>query len=202
MRTARNNTMALAVVAAVLVAVAVGAAQVAPDAEVTHPGTYVTKAETENMTVVVGYRMAATSPREDWLLVELAVSGRAGKTATIHREDISVVAPDGTRIPLAGQAEFGAAYNNLRSYLRRMMVTRDPLGYFPPLRRACDVQFLTEPGRKVVFDQVQVDNWRVCDGILAFRLPKGFQPGTWTLVIAQPQGEIRMPMELTAAVKN
>ena len=202
MRTARNISVTLAAVA-MLIAVGVGAAQNEPAVEVTQPGTWVTKAETDNMTVVVGYRMAATSPRQDWLLVELAVSGRAGKTATIRREDIAVVAPDGTRIPLTDQATFGKAYNELRSYLRRMMVTRDPLGYFPPLRRSCDLQFLTEPGRKVVFDQVQVDNWRVCDGVLAFRLPHGFQPGTWTLVIDQPEGPIEMPLDLVSgASKN
>lgn len=196
MTIARNVILTMGVLAMVLSALPAGAGEPGPPAEVTQPGSYVTKAETENMVAAVGYRLAATSPRDDWLIVELAVSAHGGKTATIRREDVWVIAPDGTRVPLAGQKEFGAAYNGLRSYLRRMVVTRDPLGYFPPLRHYCDLQFFTEPGRKVVFDQVQVDQWRVCDGILAFKLPGPFTPGRWTLVIRQPQGEIRMPLDL------
>ncbi len=202
MKTAHNTMLALATVAALLAAVTVGATQKAPDVTVTQPGEYVTKAQTDSMTVVVGYRLAATSPLDDWLIVEMALSGRAGKTATVHRSDLFVITPDGTRIPVTDQKTFAESYNSLRSYLRRMMVTRDPLGYFPPLRRYCDLQFLTEPGRKVVFDQVQVDNWRVCDGILAFKLPNGFQPGPWILVIKRPDGEIRMPLDLTGPKGN
>lgn len=199
MRITRNVIVVMSVLAMVLSVMPAAAGEAGTPAKVTQPGTYVTKARTDNMVAVVGYRLAATSPRDDWLIVELALSAHGGKTATIRREDVWVIAPDGTRVPLAGQKEFGAAYNDLRSYLRRMVVTRDPLGYFPPLRRSCDIQFFAEPGRKVVFDQVQVDQWRVCDGILAFKLPGGFTPGRWTLVIRQPQGEIHMPMDLGPA---
>ena len=196
MRTARTVIVIMSVVAMALWSAPAMAGNSGSVAKVTQPGTYVTKAKTDSMIAVVGYRLAATSPRDDWLLVELAVTAHGGKTATIQRKDVSVITPDGTRVPVAGQKEFGTAYNSLRSYLRRMVVTRDPLGYFPPLRRYCDLQFFTEPGLKVVFDQVQVDQWRVCDGILAFKLPNGFKAGRWTLVIRQPQGEIRMPLDL------
>ncbi len=196
MRSAHKMIVVMSVLTIVLSALPAVAGESGSPATVTQPGTYVTKAKTDNMVAVVGYRLAAVSPRDDWLIVELAVSAHGGKTATIHREDIWVIAPDGTRVPLAGQKEFGTAYNGLRNYLRRMMVTRDPLAYFPPLRHYCDLQFFTEPGRKVVFDRVQVDQWRVCDGILAFKLPGTFTPGRWTLVIRQPQGEIHMPLDL------
>lgn len=196
MRIAPNKMAALSIAAAVLLATPVLAGNSDEPVKVTRPGTFVTKAETDNFVAAVGYRLAATSPRNDWLIVELAMSARGGKTATIRREDVQLIAPDGTVVPLADQKAFGASYNELRSYLRRMVVTRDPLGYFPPLRRYCDIQFFTEPGRKVVFDLVQVDHLRVCDGILAFQLPKGFVAGTWTLVMQQPEGAIHMPLIL------
>ncbi len=196
MRIAPNKMAALSIAAAVLVTTPVLAGNSDGQVKVTRPGTFVAKAETDHFVAAVGYRLAATSPRSDWLIIELAASARGGETATFRREDFQVVAPDGTVIPLADQRTFGASYTELRPYLRRMMVTRDPLGYFPPLRRYCDIQFFTEPGRKIVFDQVQVDHLRVCDGMLAFQLPKGFAAGTWTLVIQQPEGAIHMPLIL------
>ena len=109
-------------------------------------GEYILRNSTSDVEVVMAYRHAAKNLAEEWLLLEVALSAPTGETASLEREKIFVRTPDGTRVPLATQEEFGEAYNGLRARLRRADIQRDPMDYFPPSRRPCGLELFAEPG--------------------------------------------------------
>ena len=120
----------------------------------------------------------------------------AGQTATVKRENVFVRTPDGNRIPLATQEEFGEAYGRLRSTITKAEVQRDPMDYFPPTAQPCSLELFAAPGAAVTFDEVSVNYRRACQGRLYFRVPGGVQQGRWVFGIDLEETEIRIPFQL------
>jgi hypothetical protein len=159
-------------------------------------GEYILRQNLPDAITVLGYRYAANNHGIDWLILELAVSSPNGQRATIKRDDVFVRSPDGTKIRLASQKAFGEAYGSLAGNLRQADIVRDPLGYFPASRQECQLRFFSAPGEAVVFEEVTVDDRRVCSGRLFFYVPGGVQPGRWTLNIDLEETTIRIPFQL------
>ncbi len=144
---------------------------------------------------VLGYRFAAGNLGEDWLILDLAMSGAAGEAVEVQRRDISLRTPGGQTVPLATQEEFSGEFGRLQSRIYRSLVAADPLDYWAG-RMPCDLGFFKGPGEGVAFDSVTVNDRRVCSGKLFFFVPGGTQAGTYTLVIALPETEVRIPFRL------
>jgi len=159
-------------------------------------GDYILRNAAKDVEVVMGYRHAAKNLGQEWLVLEVALSAPTGETATIKRENIFVRAPDGTRVPLATQEEFGEAYSGLRARLRQADIQRDPMDYFPPSRQPCGLELFAEPGTAVTFQQLSVDWKRACEGKLFFRIPGGVQPGRYVLGMDLEESQIRIPFSL------
>lgn len=159
-------------------------------------GQYVLRQEGPEAEVVLGYRFAANSLGEDWLILEVNVSSPRQMSAAIAREDIWVRTPDGTKVPLASQRLFGEAYGRLRPAIDKADIQRDPMDYFPPNRRSCAFQFFVAPGNGVAFDEITVNDRRACQGKLFFRIPGGIQPGRWTLGMDLEESAVRIPFDL------
>ena len=84
----------------------------------------------------------------------------------------------------------------MRNVIAAADIARDPMEYFPPSRRPCLVQFFVPPGAGVSYDAVTVNDRRVCQGRLFFKVPGGIDPGRWTFGIDLEESTVRIPFEL------
>jgi hypothetical protein len=197
MRTLASITMIAAVIALLGTVTACKSAATPTDTPgVDRLGEYILRNEAADVEVVMAYRHAAKNLGEEWLILEVALSSPTGQTATIERDSIFVQTPDGTRVPLATQEEFGEAYSGLRSRLRQANIHRDPMDYFPPSRIPCGLELFAEPGAAVTHKRLSVDDQRACEGKLFFRLPGGVQAGRYVLGMDLEETRIRIPFTL------
>lgn len=150
---------------------------------------------------VLGYRFAAANLGEDWLILDLAVTGATGESVEVHRRDISLLTPAGGAVPLATQEEFGEAFRRIQPVIRRAAVAADPLDYWSG-RAPCEALLFVVPGEGVAFDSFTVNDRRVCFEKLFFFLPGGVQEGRYVLMMRLPETEVRVPFVLGVARKG
>jgi hypothetical protein len=146
--------------------------------------------------VVVQYQYAAMSMGDEWLMLDVAMTAAEGRSVTVRRDGIFVRTPQGVRVPIASQSEFGKAYGQLRSRLVRANIVSNPQVYFPASRRLCSFQFFAVPGSGVTFDEVSLNDTRACVERLFFRVPGGIQPGRWVLGVDLEESDVRVPFDL------
>jgi hypothetical protein len=184
-------------VLAVTVVIATGCSTAVPTGTpgVDQVGSAVVRYRGPEVEMVLGYRFAAANLGEDWLILDLAVTGATGEAVEIDRADISLRTPGGDVIPLATQEEFGKEFRRLEPTIRRSAVAGDPLDYWAG-RMPCDTQLFTAPGEGVAFDSLTVNDRRICYGKIFFLLPAGVQAGAYVLVVDLPETTIRVPFKL------
>lgn len=161
-------------------------------------GRTVVRYRDEVLLLVVGYKHAHSHLDTRWILLETCVSATGGQPVEIYREDVALLAPDGTRLPLPSQKRMAQGIPDLRRMLLQARVIRDPLGgYFTGRVREERLGFFAVPGEAIVFDQVVVDHDTLAWGNLFFESPKGrFDPGIYTLVVENKVAHVRMPLAL------
>jgi hypothetical protein len=162
-------------------------------------GQYVRVAYNNEGFVTLGYRAAQQSVGEEWMLLEVGLTMRSpAKDFTLKREHLSIQTPDGTRIPLATQKEYGQA--DLRALNMRTRMIRDSINYFPvEASRPCAVQFfadLSGGGPKLAFDQVELSSTRGCLGRLYFHVPGGIKVGQHWLHVNFSASEVQVPFRI------
>ena len=148
--------------------------------------------------VVVGYKHAQLHLDSRWILLETCLSATSGQPVEIFREDVALLAPDGTRIPMPSQKKMAQGIRDLRRMLNQSRVMRHPLdGYFLGRSREERLGFFAVPGEAIVFDRVTVDHETVAWGDLFFESPKDrFEPGIYTLVVENRLAHVRLPIAL------
>jgi hypothetical protein len=144
---------------------------------------------------VLGYRFASQSTGDEWMFLDLAVTGTTGESVEIRRDTIFLRSPTGETIALASQTEFGQAYGGLRAALQRAAIVGDPLDYFRD-PAVCGLRLFAAPGEGLAFDSFTVHQHRVCAGRLYFFIPQTIQAGTWVLGIDLPESWLRIPFRL------
>lgn len=144
---------------------------------------------------VLGYRFASQSIGDEWMFLDLAVTGTTGESVEVRREKIFLRSPTGETIPLASQTEFGQAYGGLRADLQRAAIVADPLDYFKD-PTVCGLLLFAVPGETLAFDSFTVHEHRVCTGRLYFFIPQTIQAGTWVLGIDLSESRLRIPFTL------
>ena len=159
-------------------------------------GRYMLRQTGPELDTVLGVRYATLNPGVEWLILELAFSSPNRASGDIKRSDVFVRTPAGDRIPLATQKEFGSEYPSLRSAIHKASVARDPMDYFPPNRQECGLDFFAAPGSGVVFDELSLNDRRVCQGRMYFKVPGGVQPGRWVFGIDLEESTVRIPFTL------
>jgi hypothetical protein len=162
-------------------------------------GEYVRRAASQDAVVVVGYRTAADSIGGDWMLLEVGVAPAPDTSPVLKREDIRLILPDGTVVPLPTQEEFGKAYPSLRGLDARANIQRDSLNYLPAYANLpCRIGFFTDvanPGRGLAYDQVSLNPSAACFGRLYFPVPGGIQESaTYVLAVQFPNSDIQVPL--------
>jgi hypothetical protein len=148
--------------------------------------------------VVVGYKHAHYHLDSRWILLETCISATGGQPVEIYREDVTLLGPDGTRMPMPSQKKMAHGIPDLSRMLLQARVVRDPLGgYFPGRIREERLGFFCVPGEGIVFDQVTVDHDTLAWGHLFFESPNGrFEPGIYTLVMENKLAHVRLPLAL------
>ena len=159
-------------------------------------GEFILRQKGPEVEAYLGYRFASQSIASDWLILEVALTSPNGQSADVQRDRVYVRTPDGARIPLATQEEFGKEHGRLRSTLQKAAVARDPMDYFNPSRQDCGLRFFASPGAGVVFQELSLNDRRGCQGQLFFRIPGGIQKGRWTFGIELAESDIRIPFTL------
>lgn len=164
-------------------------------------GEYVRRATSQDAVVVVGYRTANSSIGGDWMLLELGIAPTPNNSYALKREDVRLILPDGTVVPLPTQEEFTQAYPKLRSLEARANVARDSLNYLPKYATIpCRIGFFTDindPERGLAYDQVTLNQAASCFGRLYFPIPGGIQQSAdYILAISLPNSEIQVPLHM------
>jgi hypothetical protein len=194
----KRMTLSTVLLGAVVAAAACSSAVPTETPGVEQLGQYLMRQNGSEADVVLGYKHAAQSLGEEWLLLELAITSPSGESAKFERENIWVRTPAGVQVPAASQKAFGEAYGSMRNKIAQANVARDPMDYFPPNRQACTLDLFVAPGEGVAFDQVTVNDRRACQGKLFFYIPGGVQTGRYVLGIDLQEDEIRIPFTLEA----
>ena len=161
-------------------------------------GRTVSRYKDDVLQIVIGYKHAQYHLESRWILLETCISATRGPAVEIFREDVALIAPDGTRMPMPSQRRMAEGIPDLRRMLLQARVMRDPLaGYFPGCFREERLGFFAVPGEAIVFDQVTVDRDTLAWGDLFFESPKGrFEAGIYTLVVENKFAHVRLPLAL------
>lgn len=188
----------------ILALVALGAsANAAPPTEpvVKHLGRTVVGYRDGLIRIVLGYRWAdQTFAKASWIFLEAGVTSAGNKPVEINREDVSLLAPDGTRIPLPSQKRMAEGIPDLQWMLQKAQVSRDPIdGYFSSATKFQRIGLFAVPGSEVTFDQFSVAPNLLAQGDLYFEAPKGtFAAGTYTFVVKNKDLDVKIPFKLPA----
>jgi len=145
---------------------------------------------------VVSYKFADSSLGDEWLIIDVALTGQRAASIEVKQQDVSIRTPDGRRIPLPTQKEFINAYPQLQSTLRRAAIASEPLEATRGGKRPCDLNFLRLPGTGSTRDAIWVNQNELCVGMLAFPVAGGIQPGRWKLIIELEESSLEIPFDL------
>jgi len=192
-------TTALATVCALLAVVPAMAQQEEAKQTFDVKGEYVRLVYNDEGWVVLGYRVANGSVGEEWMLLEVGVTLREGvKDQKLVRESLTVTTPDGASILLASQEEFSKA--SLRALDARANMIRDSINYFPLMAdKPCRIGFFTdisEPGRGLAYDEVELNYQRACVGRAYFKIPGGIQYGQHFLNVQLAGSTVNVPFRI------
>jgi hypothetical protein len=161
-------------------------------------GRTVARFRDDTLQVVVGYKHAQRHLDSKWILLQTCLSASGNQPVEIFREDVTLVLPDGTQLPMPSQKRMAVGIPDLRRMLNEARVVRDPLGgYFPGRTREERLGFFAVPGEQIVFDRVTVNHDTLAWGDLFFESPTGrFAPGVYTLLMENKVAHVRLPLAL------
>ena len=162
-------------------------------------GEFVRMAYNNEGFVTLGYRVANDSVGDEWMLLEMGVTLQNKiKAQDLTREDLTLVTPDGTHIPLAAQEEFNKA--NLRALDRRATMVRDSIDYFPAgVIRARTMNFFADPSgkaRTLAYDQVSLHYQHAVMGRIYFRVPGGIKVGQHWVYVQFADSVVQVPFRV------
>jgi hypothetical protein len=164
---------------------------------VTQIGKTMTRSVGPDLEAILGYQFANSSLGEEWLVVDLALTGLRSEAVEVRQEAIRIVTPDGRRIQLPTQQEFLTAYPEIQSFMRRAAIASQPLEATRGGKRPCALDFLRVPeSGYTTRTAIWINDRELCVGMLAFPVRGGIQPGRWRLVIEFEESELEVPFAL------
>jgi hypothetical protein len=148
--------------------------------------------------LVVGYRYAANSLKQKWILFDTYLTPVWNRPLSFEREDFTLVMPDGTRLNLPTQKRFAEDVSDVQRIERLAAIQADPLeGYFPFRRSSEEIKFFVGPDGGVVRPELVVSTLQMAHGSLYFASPKGtWEPGIYTLAIKNKDVDLKLPLPL------
>jgi hypothetical protein len=165
--------------------------------EVRRLGRTVTQFRDGDVRAVISTKYAANHLNRAWTVLEICVAAETGKPVVIGREDVSLLARDGTVIPLPTQKAMSLGLPDVRNVLQTARIMTDPIvGYFPFSDHERELKFFTIPGERIVLDEEVVSMTRLARGWLFFPSPAGKWDGLYELVIKNRDLNVRIPFRL------
>ena len=145
---------------------------------------------------VAAYYYSRRNHDSSWLLIEVALTTE--RRMVITRDDVSLVMPDGTEIPLATQRRFREDINRTRLILQNSSTQRHGVDtYFNNRRMREPMRFFALPFEGTVQTEFVVDRDRMAWGDLFFESPTGlWEAGEYGLLIQGRQVSARLPITL------
>jgi hypothetical protein len=188
----------LAAICVLLVAVPAVAQEEAEPQKVALKGEFVRVGYNDEGWVVIGYRAANESVGKEWLLLDVGITLIEGvKNQQLTPDELSVIAPDGSVIPLASQQEYAAAAGSLAGLEQKANRMGDSINYFPPgTNQPCRIGFFTstaQPNRGQAWETVELSWQRACVGRVYFRVPGGIQYGRYFLDVQFDGSAVQAP---------
>ena len=148
--------------------------------------------------LVVGYRYAANSLNQKWILFDTYMTPVWNRPLAFQREDFALMTPDGTRLSLPTQKRFAKDVSDVQRIERLAAIQSDPLeGYFPFRRSSEQIRFFVGPDGGVIRPELILSTLQMAHGPLYFASPKGkWDPGIYTLVIKNKDVDLKLPLPL------
>jgi hypothetical protein len=149
----------------------------------------------EGFHVVLNYDYSQKNHAGPWLLVDVALGSNT--RFVLHRDNFSIVTPEGQTLKLATQDAVTADGPGLWSLSQNSKIHRQNLdGYFPQRGREL-IKFFSFPFERSISNEAIVDNDRVTTGALLFNSPEGRWPeGTYRLAIDNEKAQAALPIAL------
>jgi hypothetical protein len=160
------------------------------------PGKTISRYRDTMVEVIVDYKFANKSIGDDWMILNVAVTGWESKAVEVRRGHVLVRTPDGRKIPLPPYSDFIAAYPEVQSASRRAALASDPIDFTQAGRQTCDLRFQPLPGTNTALESVYVNMRKICQSLLFFPVQGGIQPGTWEFIIEFEEFDARVPFEI------
>ncbi len=148
--------------------------------------------------LVVGYRYAANSLDQKWILLDTYMTPVWNRPLAFQREDFTLVTPDGTRLNLPTQKRFAEDVADVQRIERLAAIQSDPLeGYFPFRRSSERIRFFVGPDGGIVRPELVLSTLQMAHGPLYFASPKEkWDPGIYTLLIKNKDVDAKLPLPL------
>ena len=176
------------------------AAPVPAERPVKRLGKTVVQHKDDRVKAVLSWRFAnQTFEKEPWILLELAFAAE-GSTVELNREDVSLLTPDGERIPLPGQKRLAEGLKDVRWFVQRSAVARDPInGYFPRPNHERRLPFFAIPGEQIVLDEIGGGPSWLIQGDLFFESATGsWKRGRYVLALKNKWMDVELPFTFPA----
>lgn len=164
-------------------------------------GKTVVQWQDDSLKAVLGWRWAnAYAASSPWMILDFFFAAQSGRPVTIAREDVSLVFPNGERVPLPSQKRLVKELRTAPAVFKQFEVARDPLGgYFPSAIREQRLRFFAVPNDEVTFDEAVGSRETVTYGPLLFPSPTGaFAEGEYRLEIRNRDVDASLPFRIPA----
>jgi hypothetical protein len=153
----------------------------------------------DGLHVVVNYDYAQRNHKTKWLLLDLAIASK--QSFILHGKDLTLLTPDGRRLPVAPQEELLEDGAGITLVLQNARISRrDLLSYFNQRAGGVpneEIRFQAFPPGRTVSSEVTVNRDHVTLGQLLFRTPRGsWDAGTYRLEVNTDAGLAALPIEL------
>jgi hypothetical protein len=146
--------------------------------------------------IVLDYSYAANHAGADWLVLEVALAGSQDNGASIPRDSIGVVGPDGQTLSLATQQAFAAGDASLTPRLHAASLASGAVHEYLLGRFKGYGWYQAESGGPLVVDELHIRPGTACEGFLAFQVPGGVTRGSSRLFVDLAGGPLRVPFEI------
>ena len=150
----------------------------------------------DGLTFVANYNYSQQNHRTPWLLIDVAMGSNA--RFVLHRDNFSIVTPEGRTVKLATQEAVTADGSGLTSLAQNSKIHRRSLDSYFSQRNVRElIRFFSFPFESTISNEAIVDNDRVTSGALLFKSPEGsWQEGTYRLALDNEKAKAALPIAL------
>ncbi len=178
-----------------LIAALVASGSLVAQGQVKQHGRAIVEYRSPEVVAVAAYEYAQREHAGNWILIQFAVLTK--ERIAFHRDQITLMRPDETRVRLATQQMFIDDQPELSRLLQNAAIWRRPLESYFRTRPQPTIRFFAVPGRSIVHDSAVSNQDEVASGDLFFKSPDGkWDAGTYRLIFDHEKAKAELPIQL------